>query len=163
VGWSANAFQTKSADDSRIHVHTYTEKVGCSPEQPAHRNNLERRMTKKLIAALSLIAAVGTPQAVFADDAVSAYPDQYTVESENDRVRVIRIHYEPGQKTGMHSHGLNVSINLTGGKFLMTLPDGSSQEVDGTAGQATINEAGEHAMENIGDTPFDGLLVELKD
>jgi len=39
-----------------------------------------------------------------ADDPMKIDPKHYKVEFENDRVRVVRIKYKPGEKSVMHSH-----------------------------------------------------------
>ncbi|MDH3268599.1 MAG: hypothetical protein OEM46_07060, partial [Ignavibacteria bacterium] len=49
--------------------------------------------------AVILLARVG-----FAQDATVVDPDHYKVEFENDEVRVLRINYDPGEKSAMHSH-----------------------------------------------------------
>jgi quercetin dioxygenase-like cupin family protein len=38
------------------------------------------------------------------DDPVRVDPKHYKVEFENERVRVVRIKYKPGEKSVMHSH-----------------------------------------------------------
>ena len=46
-------------------------------------------------------------------DAVQADPKHYTVEAEDDRVRVLRVHYGGGEKSVPHSHPAHVAIFLT--------------------------------------------------
>ncbi|MGA8149381.1 MAG: hypothetical protein WB952_00270, partial [Terriglobales bacterium] len=48
-----------------------------------------------------------------ADDPVKVDPKHYKVEFENDRVRVVRIKYKPGEKSVMHSHPESVAVFLT--------------------------------------------------
>jgi hypothetical protein len=48
-----------------------------------------------------------------ADDPVRVDPKHYHVEFENDRVRVVRIKYGPGEKSVMHSHPESVAVGLT--------------------------------------------------
>ena len=57
----------------------------------------------------------------FGEDAVIADPEHYTVVFENDRVRVIRITYGPGEKSVMHGHNAGVIIDITDTEFRMTL------------------------------------------
>ena len=94
-------------------------------------------MYKKILLAVSFVAVAVFSGTTFGDDAVKADPDHYTVEFENDRVRIIRIKYGAGEKSVMHTHGPHVSIIVSGGKFRMTLPDGSSEEAMNEAGTAT--------------------------
>ena len=96
-------------------------------------------------------------------DAVKADPQHYTVEFENDKVRVIRIKYGPGEKSVMHTHGPNVGILLTKNAVRMTLPDGTSEESTTIAGTAQWSDAEEHLPENLSDEPLEVVLVELKE
>ena len=120
-------------------------------------------MFKKIIVGISFVAVSFLFTAAFAEDAVIADPEHYTVEFENDRVRVIRIKYGPGEKSVMHTHGPNVSILLTESTVRMTLPDGTSEETTGAAGAAQWSDAEEHLPENLSDEPLEVVLVELKD
>lgn len=68
-------------------------------------------------------------------DPVSVDPKHYTVELENDRVRVVRIRYGPGEKSEMHPHPESVIVFMTDAVARFSYPDGSSEEMTGTAGQ----------------------------
>ncbi len=120
-------------------------------------------MFKKIIISVSLVATAFLSTAVFAEDAVIADPEHYTVEFENDRVRIIRIKYGPGEKSVMHSHGPHVSVLLSEGTVRMTFPDGTSEDGPGGVGVAAWDDAGEHLPENLSDEPMEVVLVELKD
>lgn len=95
------------------------------------------------------------------EDAVTAYPDHYKVEFENDQVRVIRINYGPGESTGMHEHGPGVVVNLSNMRVKFTLPDGTTQEDDTSAGSFNWSDAGMHAAENMGGEA-QALYIEFK-
>jgi quercetin dioxygenase-like cupin family protein len=97
-----------------------------------------------------------------AQDAVKADPKHYSVVSENDQVRILKLHYGPHEKSVMHSHPNLVAVFLSDGKVKMTTPDGKTQEMSATKGQAMWTDAGTHLPENVGDTALDGILVELK-
>lgn len=120
-------------------------------------------MFKKIILHAFWAAAVFSIAAMASEDAVVADPAHYTVEFENDRVRIIRIKYAPGEKSVMHTHGPNASIMLTDASIRMHLPDGSSEDISGNHGQVMWTDADEHLPENTGDAPFEVVLVELKD
>jgi len=47
-----------------------------------------------------------------AQDPVQVDPKHYTVEFENDQVRVLRIHYGPHEKSVMHGHPASVAVFL---------------------------------------------------
>jgi len=97
-----------------------------------------------------------------AQDPVKVDPTHYKVETENAQVRVLRIHYGPHEKSVMHSHPDSVVVYLSDGKIRMTTPDGKTQDNEGKVGQTLFTPAGVHNPENIGDTPFEAVLVELK-
>ena len=97
------------------------------------------------------------------EDAVIADPQHYTVEFENDKVRIIRIKYGPGEKSVMHTHGPNVAIYLTDITGRMTLPDGTSMEVTAETGDTQWADAEEHLPENLSGDPLEVVLVELKE
>jgi len=95
-------------------------------------------------------------------DALKAAPDVYSLIMENERVRVLRIKFKPGQKAVMHSHPNHVICVIKDGKVKITLPDGKASEVTLKAGQAIWMQAGQHSAENIGRTEADNIVVELK-
>jgi quercetin dioxygenase-like cupin family protein len=95
-------------------------------------------------------------------DVVAADPKHSKVEFENDQVRVIRYHYDPGDKSAMHGHPDNVQVLLTDSKANVTTPDGKTAPGSGKAGEARWRQAGQHVVENTGDKPFEGILVEMK-
>ena len=98
-----------------------------------------------------------------AEDAVTADPEHYKVEFENDRVRVIRITYGPGERSVMHEHGPGVVVFLNDSHFRFTFPDGTAPEIEGTANVAQWADAEEHLPENLRNTPAEVIYVELKD
>ena len=119
-------------------------------------------MLRKILLSVSFVAIACFSAATIGEDAVTADPEHYKVEFENEKVRIIRIKYGPGEKSVMHSHAQNVAITLTAGTVRMTLPDGSSTDVSPDAGSAEWNEAGEHLPENLSDEPMEVVLIEVK-
>jgi len=99
---------------------------------------------------------------VSAQDAVKTDPKHYTVVSENDQVRILKVHYGPHEKSIMHSHPNSVAVFLTDTSGKFTFPDGKTQDLTTKAGDAQFTPAGTHLPENLKDTPFDLILVELK-
>jgi len=95
-------------------------------------------------------------------DVVTADPKRDKVEFENEQVRVIRYHFDPGDKSPMHGHPDNVQVILTDTKANITTPDGKTAPTIGKAGQVLWRQAGQHVVENKGDKLFDGILVEMK-
>jgi quercetin dioxygenase-like cupin family protein len=99
---------------------------------------------------------------VCAQDAVKVDAKHYKVESEDARVRVLRVHYGPHEKSVMHSHPASVAVYLNDGTARFTDASGKTQEVTMKAGQVQIIPAEVHNPENIGDTLFDLIVIELK-
>ena len=109
---------------------------------------------------LSLLAVTALP--AMAQDAVKVDPKHYKVEFENAEVRVLRITYGPHEKSVMHSHPANVAVFLTDGQARFTLPDGKTEDAPVKAGTTQWDGGGKHLPENVGDKPFELIVVELK-
>jgi quercetin dioxygenase-like cupin family protein len=84
------------------------------------------------------------------------------VVAENDQVRVLHFKYDAGVKSELHSHPDNVSIPLVDSHLRVTNAEGKTTETNGKAGDARYRPALKHAVENIGDKPYEGIIVELK-
>ncbi|HWN99751.1 MAG TPA: hypothetical protein VNS63_10820 [Blastocatellia bacterium] len=106
--------------------------------------------------------ALATPMAL-AQDPVQVDAKHYKVMFENEQVRVLRIHYNPKEKSVMHEHPASVVVFLNTSKAKFTLPDGSMvADGGGKAGSVRYADAGKHLPEDIGATPVEAVLVELK-
>jgi quercetin dioxygenase-like cupin family protein len=119
---------------------------------------------KQVIATIVLLLAV---QIALADhhipNAVEADPDHYTVEFENDVIRIVRIKYGAGEVSSMHSHDANCAIFLVDGDMHMELPDGSSSVAPANAmGVVECTDASAHLPTNVGYAPVELVLVEMK-
>ena len=95
-------------------------------------------------------------------DPVTVDPDHYKVESENEHVRVLRVRYGPEAKSVMHSHPACVAIFLTDARCRFTYPDGKTEDHQIKAGQTMAMPAVDHLPENLGDSPLEVILVEIK-
>jgi len=96
-------------------------------------------------------------------DVLKAAAKAYKLLMENERVRVLDIRLNPGEKAPMHNHPSDhVVYVMNDAKLKLTFPDGKSGEFDLKAGQAIWMEAGPHATENIGTSAGHNLVVELK-
>jgi quercetin dioxygenase-like cupin family protein len=97
-----------------------------------------------------------------AQDPVKVDPKHYKVEFENDKVRVLRVSYAPGEKSVMHGHPNLVAVFLGDARAKFTYPDGKTEEPEMKAGEIMWFPAVEHLPENVGNKPISGILVELK-
>ena len=101
-----------------------------------------------------------TPPAL---DPVKVHPSGYKVELDNEQVRIVRATIAPKQKVPLHEHQLNrVNVIVKPAKLRVTPENGSPTEISFTEGEVRFAGAGRHVEENIGDTPFEVLMVELK-
>jgi quercetin dioxygenase-like cupin family protein len=107
------------------------------------------------------IFALATNAAV-AQDPTQVDAKHYKVTFENEQVRTLRITYGPHEKSVMHEHPNSVAVFMTDGQIKFTTPDGKSEERSVKAGQSVWNPAGKHLPENMGDKPFEVVLVEMK-
>ena len=95
-------------------------------------------------------------------DPVKLDPNHYKVEFENDRVRVLRVNYGPGERSVMHSHPDGIGLFLTPQHSRFAFTTGRSTENHFTAGEVKWLPGGTHLPENLGDQPLEVVLVELK-
>jgi quercetin dioxygenase-like cupin family protein len=95
-------------------------------------------------------------------DSVKVDPTHHKVVFENDQVRVVRWMIQAGEETLNHSHPNNLNINLTDYNGRVTTPDGKTFDVHAKAGSVSWRQAGTHVVQNIGDQPMEGILVEPK-
>jgi quercetin dioxygenase-like cupin family protein len=121
---------------------------------------LARTLAVRTGLALALLGLPAAP--ALAQDAVKVDAKHYKVEFENDRVRVLRIKYGPKEKSVMHEHPANVAIFLADGNIRFTMADGKVVPATPKAGTIQWDAGGKHLPENVGDKPFELILVELK-
>jgi len=117
-------------------------------------------MYRLLFSAL-FVLAIAVPAAL-AQDATKVDAKHYKVEFQNSRVRIVRAHYGPHEKSVMHSHPDSVAIFQTDGRVKFTFPNGKTEERDMKAGQALWTPAVRHLPENLTDNDMEVILVEFK-
>jgi hypothetical protein len=117
-------------------------------------------------AAESIMVELKEPGAAAAAeitlDPVKLDPKHYKVIINNDQVRVLRAKYAPHEKSVIHEHPASVAVFLNDAHTKFTLPDGTSQDANSKAHDATWLDAGKHLPENVGDTPSEVIVIELK-
>ena len=83
-------------------------------------------------------------------DPLKTDPQHYSLEFENDQVRVLRVRYAPHEKGVRHEHQLNhIVIYLTG-------------HAKGPAGTVKIEGPDVHSEENPLDHPVERIAIDLK-
>jgi len=107
--------------------------------------------------------ALPAPQTQDYPDAVTADPAHYSVEFENDVVRLVRIRYGAGETSVMHHHPANCSVYLDDQPVHMQMPDGTVvEEHAAEVGSVACNDAEVHLPTNAGDGPLELVLIEFK-
>ncbi len=86
----------------------------------------------------------------------------YKYVNENDRMRIFRVTFQPGEVAKMHHHPQHMAYVLKGGRMRMA-SESNTQETDLKEGTAVFLEAQNHEATNIGDSVIDLVVVELKD
>ena len=91
-------------------------------------------------------------------DAVTADPKHYSVEFENDIVRVLRVRLDAGDSTPAHTHAAYCAIELTDS----SLKEGNGPTTESKAGQVFCGDATSHAPRNVGRALAESIVVEFK-
>lgn len=89
----------------------------------------------KVRLALLAVVCVYLVPVLSAQDPVKVDPKHYSVVSENDRVRILKVHYGPHEKSVMHSHPDSVTVFLSDGKGQFTYPGGKAESFQAKAGE----------------------------
>ena len=83
-------------------------------------------------------------------DPLKADPKHYSLEFENDQVRVLRVRFGPHEKGVLHEHKLNhIVVYLT-------------DQARGKAGEVRLDEPMTHTEENPLDHPVERIAIDLK-
>ncbi|MFJ9175890.1 cupin domain-containing protein [Streptomyces sp. NPDC102360] len=87
-----------------------------------------------------------------------------TVQHEDERTRVTRWDFEPGQSTGRHVHEYDyVVVPVTDGRTDVIAPDGTVTRNELHSGRSYARSAGsEHEVVNAGPAPLAFVEVERK-
>ncbi len=109
-----------------------------------------------------LLASLAAAPAALGQDPVSVDSNTVKVAFENEQIRVLHARYAPHQKIAMHSHPSRVVVYITDIHALVTSANGATQELRYKAGDSRWSEPATHSVENLEDTPFEIVEVELK-
>ena len=126
-------------------------------------------MNREIQKLLLCVVLMLTGQCLAADDsptdidALTASPANFTLLLENDHVRVLEYVVLPGEQDQWHTHPQKMSYVVRGGTLRIHLEDGTSflsEEAEGSA--VWMDALPRHYAENVGDTPVQIILVEVK-
>jgi len=115
-----------------------------------------------LIVCFVVIAATA-PLSVAAQDMAVTAGNKAKVVLDTDKVRVIEVNLPPGSTTGMHSHGGNVVVYLSGGMVVQTMDDGSTKQLESKPGEVRWSDPVTHDTKNTGKAATRALVIELKE
>ena len=116
------------------------------------------------IAAVAVGRVLLYAPAAAAQDADTSSPRAYTVEVDNQWVRVLRLKLGPHESSAVHEHPNIVAVPLTDVRVRITNADGTMQDLVRNAGQVIFQPAGgpPHSEQNVSDQPLEVVVVELK-
>jgi beta-alanine degradation protein BauB len=132
---------------------------------PTNRLTARKSLTLASLVILVVACAAGAQRARAAPaDADPAHTDgdKYQVVLENARVRVLHYRDQPGDETHPHHHPCFVLYALAAFERKLSFPDGTQKVRKFASGDVAWMPAQSHVGKNIGVTPSDALLVELK-
>ena len=115
-----------------------------------------RMMLALLTLVLALSGKASTAQKL--PDAVTADARHYTVEFENDVVRVLRVKIGAGEVAPAHAHPAYCAIEITDS----SLREGAGQVSQSKAGQVFCGDALSHGPTNVGKALAESIVVEFK-
>jgi hypothetical protein len=118
-----------------------------------------------LLAGIVIGAATATAvlaQAQSPPDAVTVSPTLYTTKLDNDRVRVLEFTLPPGATEPMHSHGTFLVRFLGDAQIRATPAGGAPTESVVKRGDVGWREPMAHSVQNVGKTPVEAFIVEVK-
>lgn len=96
-------------------------------------------------------------------DPVKIDSQDYRVEFENNQVRVVRVHMAPDRAVPLHEHQLDrVVVYLTDQRTRITSADGKAETAEHKAGEASWGGPAKHQEKNLNSSPFEAIVVELK-
>src|ERR1700720_1611719 len=107
------------------------------------------------LALFSVVVCFCLSAIVSEQDAVKTDPKHYSVVSENDQVRILKVHYGPHEKSVMHSHLAAVAVFLSDATGKFTFSDGKTSDFPGKPGDAQYEAATTHLPENTSDSGMD--------
>jgi quercetin dioxygenase-like cupin family protein len=107
---------------------------------------------------LASFVTTSTAQSPKLPDAVTADSKHYTVEFENDIVRVLRVRLGAGDSTPQHAHPAYCAIELSDS----SLKEANGPTSESKAGQVFCGDATSHGPKNVGKALAESIVVEFK-
>lgn len=100
---------------------------------------------------------------IMALDAAKIASNTHKVVFENDEVRVLEVHIEPGEKEPLHTHPYkSIAIIQEPARLKYFDKEGNELAETKAEGVTWIEPVEPHTTENIDGKPFKGFRIELK-
>ena len=87
-------------------------------------------------------------------------PDKAKVILETEKVKVLEIVLDPGEKQPEHDAASRLIYSLTAAKLGFTAAD-ETTEIEFAPGDAHYHQGGKHAVTNLGEEPVRYLVFEM--
>lgn len=121
---------------------------------------MKRHVIKILFTAL-FVCLLHTAKS---QDAVKIAGSVYQKLMENERVRLLKMDFQPEERTILHFHPDHLLYAMEGGKMAITDSTGSNATViELDAGDYHWFKGGKHSIVNIGTTIITAIIVELNE
>jgi hypothetical protein len=111
-----------------------------------------------LVLTASAVTSIAQAPAQNLPDAVTADAKHYSVEFENDIVRVLRVRIGAGESAPRHRHTAYCAIEISDS----SLREGTGPTSESKAGQVFCGNAESHAPTNVGKALAESIVVEFK-
>jgi beta-alanine degradation protein BauB len=95
------------------------------------------------------------------NDPLVAASNVYKLLNENEKARVFKVTFKPGEIAKMHHHPDHLAYVLKGGKLQLT-SQGKTDEIDVKEGSVIFLKEQDHEAKNVGNSTIDLIVVELK-
>ena len=102
------------------------------------------------------------PKAAVIEDALQAAPNNYKLLFENDRVRMLDLSIDPGDRVAMHHLKDHLMYVVTDCSAEFTSSEGESQQCGLSRGQAQWYSSKSQEIANKGNLPMQVIIVEFK-
>ena len=121
-------------------------------------------MKKSLITTLFTVFFVCLLQPARSQDAVKMAGSVYQKLMENERIRLLKMDFQPEERTILHFHPDHLLYALEGGKMAITdTTGGNATVIELDAGDYHWFKGGKHSIVNIGTTTISAIVVELNE
>jgi len=95
-------------------------------------------------------------------DVVQVAPKLYTVDRENEKVRVLRAKLPGEANVSLHDHRSGVLVAITDVHLRFRTPDKKSFDLHVPAGEARWLDGDTHTEQNLNNRPCEFLFIEMK-